>query len=579
METQERMNLRKKPLAAFLCLSIGVIPTVTGQQPTAAGAASNDACSDAAAEASLQQRETALLGVKHANEHANARAKQCRVAKGLEKVSTADPTILAAAAKQPTSSMGQWASPIHIPVAGITSVLLNNGQVLFWSYDPTQWGNNASNTGVAYLWDPVKNVGHSIAAPENIWCGGQTILSDGRVYLAGGNLRYPDSTAPAGQTGWEGALSHYTFNPNTATFTKQIPDMSTGRWYPTTTQLADNRVVITSGYDQSGSEYLTPVVEVFTPSASMDGNGTITAISPHAPSGLYPFQYLLTSGKMLQAGPDQTNTTLLSADTWNWSKIPEMQFSHYVNGNGLVYTDASVTPAKQVVLIAGGSSGHAVIGNIDMLDGTNPNAGWKAFPSWLQGRHNSNTVILADGTLFTVGGNNATTTYDNPLFESELYTKAPSDTSGSWVQVMPHTIQAAYHSSAILLPDATVLLSQDDQDRSATAHMVQVYSPPYLFKGSRPQITSAPTTATWGQTVAVGTDTSKISSAMLIAPGATTHGNDMHQRAIRLASRITGRSLQVTIPASSSLVPPGYYMLFILNASGVPSVAKFMRIS
>ena len=102
--------------------------------------------------------------------------------------------------------------------------------------------------------------------------------------------------------------------------------------------------------------------------------------------------------------------------------------------------------------------------------------------------------------------------------------------------MLPHAIQAAYHSSAILLPDATVLLSQDDMDSSAAAaaqHKAQVYSPPYLFKGPRPSIKSAPGILTRGQSFSVTTDR-PVTAAVLVAPGATTHGNDMHQRAIRL---------------------------------------------
>jgi hypothetical protein len=148
--------------------------------------------------------------------------------------------------------------------------------------------------------------------------------------------------------------------------------------------------------------------------------------------------------------------------------------------------------------------------------------------------------------------------------------------------VAPHILQAAYHSSAILLPDATVLLMQDDMDMSvagAQAHSAQVYTPPYLFQGPQPVITTAPASASLGSTFDVLTDRDGLAGAMLVAPGATTHGNDMHQRVIRLKSQPRTGGLTVTIPASSSLVPPGYYMLFVLDNLGVPSVAKFVRIS
>jgi hypothetical protein len=357
--------------------------------------------------------------------------------------------------------------------------------------------------------------------------------------------------------------------------------MSTGRWYPTATKLADNRVVITSGFDQTGSANTTDVVELFTPSASMDGVGTISTVSFHEPSGLYPFQYVVASGQMMQAGPSASNTVLLTPGSWSWSSIPNMLSSHYEWGNGVLYTDASVTPIKQVVMIAGGAVGDTAISNNEWFDVGNPGAGWRQFPQWLQARHNANTVILPDGTLFTVGGNRSSSGYDNPYFESELYNKAAGDPTGSWIQMSPNTIQAAYHSSAILLPDATVLLSQDDMDPSAaSAHQVQIYSPPYLFKGSRPTVGGVPGSLSLGQTFSVTISTPNIASVALVAPGAVTHANDMHQRYIKLQNQKSGsKNLRITIPASSAVVPPGYYMLFVIDSHGVPSVAKFVRIS
>jgi hypothetical protein len=580
-------NSPRRRLTALLFCSLGYVPVLHAQQPASAASASTlqagNACSNPSAEAQLRQRETAVLGAAHAADHAAARAVQCRMASGQEAKPSPDATLMAAARTKPTNTSGLWGTAFTIPVPGITAVLLNNGKVLFWSYDPQNYGNpTSSNTGIAYIWDSNSKVGYSITPPENIWCGGQTILADGRVYVAGGNLRYPNPNAPAGTTGYEGTLTHYLFNPGNESWARQYPDMSVGRWYPTTTQLPDNRVVITSGFDQTGSQAITQAVELFTP----DVANTISEIGTHDPTGLYPFQYLLptlSSGQvqMLQAGPNLANSALLTANTWGWSNTSAMLNQHYGYGNGITYTDASVSPNKQTVMIAGGENGTTAVKLNEWLDGFQPAAGWKPFPQWNWARHNSNTVILPDGTLFTVGGNGANTSYDNPVWQTELYNKPATDTTGAWVEMAPISIPAAYHSSAILLPDATVLLSEDDRDPSkASSHRAQIYSPPYLFKGgARPQITSVPTTLTKGQQFAIGTDARTVTTVMLIAPGAVTHGNDMHQRAIKLATQGNGSNLKATVPSSGAIVPPGYYMLFVVDNNGVPSVAKFVRIS
>ena len=565
------------------------------------------------------ERESALLGPEHAASHARSRSDQCAVMRGQRQVPAQgmvadaadtlaeDAAVVAAAdatnpidgvagagsarlavsgtitqAVAAASSVGRWSAPFVIPVVGITSVLLHTGKVLFWSYEPSTYHDPAhSNDGVAYVWDYKTRTGHKIASPENIWCGGQTILADGRVYIAGGNLRYPDAAAPPGKRSWEGALSTYTFNPLKGTWTRQ-PDMAHGRWYPTVTQLADNRVLVLSGLTETGSGALNNGVDLFTPSASIDGVGTLRSVGTHAGSGLYPPQFLLPSGNLLQAGHAAANSMQLNPSTWNWSMLPSLLKSHQGLGNGISYTNLSGSVPHQVIVIAGGFTGGVAQADNEALDGFHPDAGWKPYAQWRTPRHNSNTVILPDGSFLTVGGNKAGSSYGQPVFDSELYMRNSGGTGGRWETVAPHAIQAAYHSSAILLPDATVLLSQDDMDSSEAAaarHKAQVYSPPYLFRGARPKIVSVPGQLAPGQEFTVTTDRAGMSSVMLVAPGAVTHGNDMHQRAIKLSVRASGAGLVAHVPKTTALVPPGYYMLFVIDSKGIPSVATFVHIT
>ena len=588
------------------------------------------ACQPADVEAKLLQREMALIGPSHAAQHAHMRQQQCEVETGVRKVPakgvvmkasltleddaqakravlqrksissrwrngaatllgamTGSSRAFAQTAPYDPLSMGRWSSPFIIPVVGITAVLLNTGKVMFWSYDPVSYHNpQKSNNGVAFRWDPLTRQGYNIPPPENIWCSGQTILSDGRVYVAGGNLRYPDGNAPAGQTSWEGSLTNYTFNPLNELWAKQ-PNMLRGRWYPTVTQLADNRVVITSGIDETGSNAINNVVEVFTPDPNPNGIGLVNAVGFHNASGLYPQQFLLPSGQMLEAGPNAASSFQLDPATWNWSALARMNSDHYYLGNGVSYTDTSVLPARQLIMVAGGYNytpplvSNPVAAN-EWLDGFNPLAGWNTYPQWQTARHYANTVMLPDGALLTVGGSRGLYGYEAPEFSAELYSKPAGDLTGTWVKVAPSLVQAAYHSTAILLPDATVLLSQDDMDSSAAAafqHKAQVYSPPYLFKGAQPVITAAPSEARYGQSFQVSLNRTDMASAVLVAPSATTHGNDMHQRLIKLQMQQIPGGLSLAVPASSALVPPGHYMLFVVDSAGIPSVAKFVHIS
>lgn len=597
-------------LAAVLSASLAAVPLVSfAAAPHETGP---KACRSDEEEAALLKRETSQIGLRHAQEHAQMRLVQCEVERGVRgvpgkgllkspkdsldedeavKKSVLDKVAEIKKAKEEKknppgkplpqeATLGRWSSPFPIPVVGVTSVLLHTGRVMFWSYDPFSYGDpSASMKGVGYLWNPASRQGYGISPPENLWCGGQTILSDGRVYVAGGNLRYPDASAPEGQRGSQGTLTNYLFNPSTETWLRQ-PDMAHGRWYPTVTKLADNRVVVTSGLDETGADQVNNAVEVFTPNPDVSQPGSISSVSIHNSSGLYPLQFLMPSGKMLEAGPEQASSYQLDPANWNWSTVPYLSSHHLGYANGISYTNAAVAPARQLVMVGGGHDRTTVVANNEWLDGNNPAAGWKPYPQWKQARHNANMVILPDGTLLTLGGNAGLGGYDNPVFSAELYSQPADNTTGSWQRVAPHAIQAAYHSTAILLPDATVLLSQDDMDtRAASEHKAQIYSPPYLFKGSQPVITQAPASLQVGQTFTVTTDRGNMTSAVLVAPGATTHANDMHQRAIKLPAKPLANGLSATVPASSALVPPGYYMLFVLDAEGIPSVAKFVRIT
>jgi hypothetical protein len=114
----------------------------------------------------------------------------------------------------------------------------------------------------------------------------------------------------------------------------------------------------------------------------------------------------------------------------------------------------------------------------------------------------------------------------------------------------------------------------------------ETYYPPYLYKNdgsgqpaSRPVINSAPGAATWGETVPVSlADASAVSRVTLVRFGAVTHDFSNEQRFQDLAFSQLGQDLSVTMPALANNAPPGFYMLFVIDAQGVPSIAKVVRI-
>ena len=107
----------------------------------------------------------------------------------------------------------------------------------------------------------------------------------------------------------------------------------------------------------------------------------------------------------------------------------------------------------------------------------------------------------------------------------------------------------------------------------------EIYSPPYLFKGTRPTITSAPTNVAYGQSFFVQTpDAAAISKVTMLRLSSPTHAFNMSQHISTLSFSQAPGGLNVVAPSGGTAAPPGPYLLFILNGSGVPSVASIVQV-
>jgi uncharacterized membrane protein len=117
---------------------------------------------------------------------------------------------------------------------------------------------------------------------------------------------------------------------------------------------------------------------------------------------------------------------------------------------------------------------------------------------------------------------------------------------------------------------------------------MEIYEPAYLFTtdalgnaiyAPRPSISGSPNSISYGSSFTVQTpDAANISSVALVRNGSPTHAFDMDQRYVGLPFTTGSGALTVTAPANGNIAPPGYYMLFLVDSSGVPSVARFVQV-
>ena len=232
-------------------------------------------------------------------------------------------------------------------------------------------------------------------------------------------------------------------------------------------------------------------------------------------------------------------------------------------------------PAQnQKFMIAGGGSTEfgGATNTVDMVDMNQANPAWIPGPDLpgAEGRMYLNLTNLPDRSVLASHG--ATGNRTGNVLRAAIYSPA----SNTWAEVAADPVGRNYHSSTLLLPDGRVVAIGSNPSDNSYEKRLSIYEPPYLFKGDRPTITAAPADGTYGQAFALGT-TGNVMSASLTSPGSATHQTDTNARLVDLPLS-GGAAKTATIPANRSLLPPGPYMLWVLDDKGVPSVARWINI-
>jgi galactose oxidase len=458
------------------------------------------------------------------------------------------------ASAQEPAIVGQFSPVVTWPYKAVHAHLLPTGKVLWWP----SFGNGDNPT----LWDPETNTNiPATHAGANVFCSGHAFLPNGQLLVAGGHI-----------SNWIGLPSAYTYDPFSNSWTR-LPDMNNGRWYPTNTRLPNGDVLVISGTIRSGITNVEPQVWR-TATASWRNLSTAHLALP-----FYPFMFVAPNGKVFCAGPGQATRYLNVTGTGAWTVVADSNYGIRNWGSAVTYDEGRV-------LIMGGSPcgfysttcNTSPTATAEIIDLNSPTPAWSYTGSMVTGgRKLHNATLLPDGKVLVTGGSRGSegpnTNSNDPAYGSEMWDPA----TGTWTTMASLTRFRGYHSTALLLPDGRVLSAGGEAAGGASAEM---YSPPYLFHGSRPTITSAPATVAYGESFFVGTpNATSISNITLIALSSVTHGFNMGQRISQPLFSQAASGLNVMAPSNPNTTPPGHYMLFILNSNGVPSVAKIVQIS
>jgi Domain of unknown function (DUF4082)/Domain of unknown function (DUF1929)/Galactose oxidase, central domain len=536
------------------------------------------------------------------------------------------------------AEVGEFNSLTQLPLVAVHLSVLPDKRILFWGRDfvkdangnivptPTGEAKQVTGTSQAYVWNMSTNEMLRVDNPTaNLFCSGHSFLPDGRLFVSGGHAHADFDALGEKQT------NIFDYNNNSWT---RGTDMDKGRWYPYNVTLGTGEPLIMAGsywanenqptqrpqaLTNLDTQIYTPALETTLPfrTLALPVNGRLTS---------YPFIHLLTSGAVFQAQsgflrvgtsdqPDKQSRYLDPASN-AWGDLPSTLFPHAIG--------SSVFLGNDKVLLLGGfninsvSKANEPTKDVEVIRAyPYEDAGWTDMAPMKFARTYHTATILPNGKVLVTGGvscpgGNNILSFDNDdtikcssgqVMSAELW----DPSTNTWTTMAAQQEIRAYHSVAALLPDGRVLVGGggapgavgetgienkliiDKEIRKPNAmgfghKTAEIYSPPYLFNANgtlaaRPSITWAPESVSYGDAFYVDTTGAGVQPKIsLIRLPSVTHGFNQDQRLISLTPTVVGGRLHMTLSNSPNELPPGPYMLFVLNSAGVPSVAAIIRV-
>lgn len=525
---------------------------------------------------------------------------------------------------------GEFGAIINLPETPVHLSVLPDRRVLFWTRDMLVNASNQvkqrSGSSDAYVWNMANGqIQHVPNFTTNLFCSGHSFLPNGDLFVSGGHRSAHHDAAGEAHT------NIFDYGDNSWS---RGPDMNNGRWYPYNVTLNTGEPLIMAGtfWVNEATMGLDPYdpddpVPSPTPTPDFDENLVPQVYTPAQGGGLrpmptpsparlsaYPFLHLLSDGRVFQAqsgfggnGVVDKLSRLFDPKLKVWSSLPSTGLPH-ATGSSILFSD-------DTVLMIGGYANNSVPSNgVETMNPLLATPVWTAKESMKFPRTYHTATLLPDGKVLVTGGVSCPGRINIEVYDNEIPTCSAGQVlspelwdplTGKWTTMNKHSQVRAYHSVAALLPDGRVLVGggglpgavgeigsfgllitdvNQDHARLFGHNNVEIFSPPYLFDANgnpaaRPVITSTPPeSVTYGETFFLGTSgAGSQPKVSFIRLPSVTHGTNQDQRLISVDPVLVAGGIQVTVPASSSKLPPGPYMVFVLNGN-VPSVAAIIRV-
>lgn len=346
------------------------------------------------------------------------------------------------------------------------------------------------------------------------------------------------------------------------------------RWYPSATVLGNQHVLLQGGIGNTSPKTGITTPEIYNP---FTGNwrmlgGANNTIYRTRGGWWYPRTFSARHNTALVFFNRQNGIWKLDPRGAGSLKVvgtvPGQPFSHRA--------PATMFDRNKLLIIQGVQDASV----IDMNNPDQPKV--QATGSLREPRYWANSVSLPNGEVLVVGGSSVLQELDKAVNYVEIW----NPRTGKWRVGASAAKARLYHSAALLLPDATVLVAGGGPPGPIINRNAEIYEPPYLFDANgqhaiRPVITSLSSEPGYSQTIQVNfADAAKISRVTLIRFGAVTHSFNMDERMLFLpfTQHSNALALDVKFWFSKAVVPPGFYMMFLVNDQGVPSKARIVQL-
>jgi Domain of unknown function (DUF1929) len=476
---------------------------------------------------------------------------------------------LARAVDVPTGTRTAATTGVFGPVVGwplmpIHVALLPDGRVM-------SYGTNAAGVQGAQLnydvWDPRRGTAMSahLVLPNStgtdIFCSAQSLLpASGRLLIAGG-----DVTVAGVRNHASPDLNIFDADTNVLSALPQAR-MSVPRWYPSLLTLANGETLVMGGLANPTTSAPTP--EVYSLQGAWRQLGGATDQNAYGTANAYyPRGWQAPNGRVFIIGQQGSTFSLDTSGAGAVNRLPlTLPASQH-------YLPAVMYAPGKILTLRKNNRAHIVD-----INGMTPAA--TAITGVGQDRYNATATVMADGQVVVSGGS----LLDNMDFGVARTLRLWDPGTRAWRNGPTAKQKRLYHSVSMLLPDGTVLTGGGGAPGPQTNLNAEIYFPPYLYKrdGSglpapRPAIQQAPSMVSWNTAFSVQAS-GPISRVTLVRAGSVTHTVDFDQRFMDLGFTPSGNTAVVSAPASANLAPPGFYMLFVFDAAGVPSVAAMLRI-